>query len=137
MDKTFEELIDGYGVVQQDYFCLLVRKVSSRDAARLIKRDVKTIENWRINNPNFLALEEYLISNRDKYEAQAMQAFTGRLAVLDEGLYRYASKIMDLETVPLKERACVIRCYQLLRQLFPHKKTGEMGSYEESLLKGR
>lgn len=132
--RSLEELLHPCNEAQKTYLSLRTRGIDVHDAMRFSNRQPQTGRVWRLDDPYFKELEEYLIEHRDIYISQAEKAFTSRLVLLDEGLMRLAEKITEWDTQKESDKKWIIKACEVLKKL--HISRGS-GSYDEMILKRR
>ena len=138
--KGYSELVEGCSEAQREYLYFRVMGMGGTEARRVGGRRYNTLVKWE-NDEEFLALEEYLVSHRAVYAAQAdMEMNVGinlKLKVLindmlDRGIHEW-KRLSDVE------KKSVMRVMDSVMQakVAAHGRGGEGESYEEKIKKLR
>ena len=133
--KDLQALLQGLTEPQTDYLCLRILDLGVAESARIVKRESQTIRVWRMDDPNFKALEDYLTDHRSLYAPQAEALFSRNLTAMEYGLVRLAGKINDWEGIKDGDKQWVMKACEMLKKLHPGG--GGLKSYDELIMKIR
>ena len=133
--KNFVELIKPFSKAQQDYLYLRVMGFPIKRAMELSDRQKDTVKVWRMDDPDFKCVEEYLIENQKLYREEALTYFNqfGGDSV-HYGLMSLAERINDWDTVEQRDKPYIMKAVELISKMRPGS-TKE--GYEEWLLRIR
>ncbi len=131
--QSFNGVVGDCSDVQKDFLALLVKGVEKPIALAMIGRGDRCWREWR-EHKEYLAIEEHIVGNKEKYYYDVEAHFRGKLATVEMGLLNLAGKIVYWDTLEPGEKGYVLRACSMIRALRPVEKQGR--GYEERLKDG-
>lgn len=138
--RSFTDLIQEFSKAQQDYLYLRVMGFPIKRAMELSDRKKDTVKVWRLDDPRFKCLEEYLVSNCAVYREEALTYFNqfGGDSI-HYGLMSLAEKIndwaSDSNSVPQRDKPYIMRAVEIISKMRSGSSKNE--GYEEWLMRIR
>ena len=134
--RTFTDLIQEFSKAQQDYLYLRVMGFPIKRAMELSDRKKDTVKVWRLDDPRFKCLEEYLVSNCAIYREEALSYFNqfGGDSI-HYGLICLADRINEWDTVEQRDKPYIMRAVEIISKMRQGGNAKE--GYEEWLMRVR
>ncbi len=133
-EKTIVELFEPLTKGQRLYLYLRLVGLDRRDALRNANRKASSLRVWLADDPQFSAVEEYVLGNKEKFLKEAKVAFMGYFTAESiAGLVDMLERGKEWDKLPREDKPYVMQARLFFAKLGSNITPKDGGSYEEMI----